>query len=233
MARSPSARLALLSLLASTLAAAAPPALPARPADPSAADVSTADLSPADHHRLAAGETVVRMAAAPAVEGWTARELSVPAARVARAVGDWRHYAEFFPFVARSAAAVEGGAVITRQTLDPPGLAPRREVVAVAAAEPPSPAAAGRRTWRFRWQGRGAGRAGERGEWTITELGPARTRVEIRLAGRLGLPAALERRALARTLPWVLDGLAQQVNRCRYDLPVHPTCREAPAFAAP
>ncbi|HEX6202923.1 MAG TPA: hypothetical protein VF100_07970 [Thermoanaerobaculia bacterium] len=208
----------LLSLIASaTLAASATPEPP----------------SPADLPRLAAGDTVVRLAAAPAVEGWAARELDVPAARVARAVGDWRHYAAFFPFVARSAAAVEGGEVVTRQTLDPPGLVPRREVVAVAAAEPPPSAAGGPRTWRFRWRGRGAGREGERGEWTITELAPARTRVEIRLAGRLGLPATLERRALARTLPWVLDGLAQQVNRCRYDRPVHPTCREAPAFAAP
>jgi hypothetical protein len=57
--------------------------------------------------------------------------------------------------------------------------------------------------------------------------------VELRLAARLGLPARLERRALERTLPWVLDGLAQQVNRCRYDRPVHPSCGEAPAFAAP
>lgn len=208
-------------------------ALFAASAAPAAAAAERAGVSSADLPRLAAGETVVRLAAAPAVEGWAARELPVPAARVARAVGDWRHYAEFFPFVARSSAAVEGGVVVTRQTLDPPGLAPRRELVAVAAAEPPPPAARGPRTWRFRWRGRGAGREAERGEWTITEVGPARTRVEIRLAGRLGLPAALERRALERTLPWVLDGLAQQVNRCRYDLPVHPTCREAPAFGAP
>lgn len=220
MPRRPPPVLLLLTLFAAGAVAAAPAAEPG-------------GFSPADLPRLAAGETVVRMAAAPAVAGWAARELAVPAARVARAVGDWRHYAEFFPFVAQSAAAVEGGVVVTRQTLDPPGLVPRREVVAVAAAEPPPPSARGPRTWRFRWRGRGAGRDAERGEWTIVELGPARTRVEIRLAGRLGLPAALERRALARTLPWVLDGLAQQVNRCRYDLPVHPTCREAPAFGAP
>lgn len=210
----------LLTVFAATAASTVPAAEPGR-------------VTPADRPRLAAGETVVRMAAAPAVAGWAARELPVPAARVARAVGDWRHYAEFFPFVVRSSAAVEGGVVVTRQTLDPPGLAPRREVVAVAAAEPPPPSARGPRTWRFRWQARGGGPDAERGEWTIVELSPARTRIEIRLAGRLGLPATLERQALTRTLPWVLDGLAQHVNRCRYDLPVHPTCREAPAFGAP
>jgi hypothetical protein len=177
----------------------------------------------------AAGDaTVVRMAPAPAVDGWAAREIAVPAERVARAVGDWRHYAEFFPFVERSAAVVEGGAVILRQTLDPPGPAPRREVVAVAWREAPS--GGGPRTWRFRWRGLGA-EAADGGEWTIVELAPGRTRVELHLTGGLGLPAGLARRAVERALPWVLDGLAQQVNRCRYDAPVHPTCREAPAFA--
>ena len=191
----------------------------------------------AELRRLAAGETVVRMAPGAAVEGWAAREIAVPAARVARAVGDWRHYAEFFPFVESSAAAVEDGAVVTRQTLDPPGLAPRREVVAVARREGPGDGpredAAGRRTWRFRWRGLRAADAADGGEWTIVELAPERTRVELRLTGGLGLPPGLARTAVERTLPWVLDGLAQHVNRCRYDLPVHPTCAEEPAFAAP
>lgn len=214
--RAPRADLALLACLAAASAGAAP-------AEPGAAD----------GRRLAAGETVVRMAKAPAVEGWAARELAVPAERVARALGDWRHYAEFFPFVARSEAAFEDGVVVTRQTLDPPGLAPRRQLVAAAETVAPPPSPGRPRVWRIRWRGLPPENAGERGEWIVTELAPGRARVEVRLAGRLGLPAALERRALERTLPWVLDGLAQQVNRCRYDLPVHPTCREAPAFAAP
>jgi hypothetical protein len=206
------------------------------------AAAAAADLSPADLRRLAAGETVVRMAPAPAVEGWAAQEVAVPAERVARAVGDWRHYAEFFPFVEESAAAVEGGAVVMKQVLDPPGLAPRRELVAEAHREGPA-GEGGRRTWRFGWRERGGagprgkaappGESAQDGEWTLIELGPARTRIELRLAGDLGLPAALARQAVEKALPWVLDGLAQQVNRCRYDLPVHPTCGEAPAFAAP
>ena len=180
----------------------------------------------------AGDEAVVRMAPAPAVDGWAARELAVPAERVARAVGDWRHYAEFFPFVERSAVAVEGGAVILRQTFDPPGLAPRREVVAVAWRETPAGDGGGPRTWRFGWRGRDGEDAADGGVWTIVELAPGRTRVELRLTGGLGLPAGLARQAVERTLPWVLDGLTQQVNRCRYDAPVHPSCREAPAFAA-
>lgn len=191
------------------------------------------DLSAAESRRLAAGETIVRMVAAPAAEGWAARELAVPVERVARAVGDWRHYAEFFPFVERSAAALEGGAVVVRQTLDPPGLAPRRELIAAAELLAPPPSAEPPRTWRIRWRGVAPEDAGQHGEWTLTEIAPGRTRVELRLAARLGLPAGLERRALERTLPWVLDGLAQHVNRCRYDRPVHPTCGEVPAFAAP
>lgn len=223
---------ALPALLAALAAAAVAAALPA----------VAADLSSADLRRLAAGETLVRMAPAPAVEGWAAREIAVPAERVARAVGDWRHYAEFFPFVEASSVAVEGGAVVMRQSLDPPGLAPRRELVAEARRER-STGGRGRRTWRFGWRERGAagargdaspaGEPAQDGEWTLVELGPERTRVELRLAGDLGLPAALARRAVESTLPWVLDGLAQHVNRCRYDLPVHPTCGEAPAFAAP
>jgi hypothetical protein len=200
---------------------------------PSVARLSLLLLLVAWGRSAAAGdEAGVRMAPAPAVDGWAAREIAVPAERVARAVGDWRHYGEFFPFVERSAAAVEGGAVILRQTLDPPGLAPRREVVAVAWREAPAGDGGGPRTWRFRWRGRGA-EAADGGEWTIVELAPGRTRVELRLTGGLGLPAGLARRAVERALPWVLDGLAQQVNRCRYDVPVHPSCREAPAFAAP
>jgi hypothetical protein len=197
------------------------------------AAVSPADLTAAEARRLAAGETIVRMAAAPAVEGWAARELAVPAERVARAVADWRHYDEFFPFVERSEAAVEDGAVITRQRLDPPGPAPRRELAAATELVPPPPTGDGPRTWRIRWQGIAPEVADERGEWTVREIGPGRTRVEIRLAGGLGLPGGLGRSAVGRMLPWVLDGLAQQVGRCRYDRPVHPTCGEAPAFVAP
>lgn len=203
------------------------------PRRPSAARLSLLLLLGAWGWAAAAGEeAVVRMAPAPAVDGWAAREIAVPAERVARAVGDWRHYAEFFPFVERSAVAIEGGAVVLRQMLDPPGLAPRREVVAVAWRQASAGDGDGPRTWRFGWRGRGA-EAADGGEWTIVELAPGRTRVELRLTGGLGLPAGLARRAVERTLPWVLDGLAQQVNRCRYDSPVHPSCSEAPAFATP
>ncbi|HEX2163806.1 MAG TPA: SRPBCC family protein [Thermoanaerobaculia bacterium] len=197
----------------------------------SAGAAAAAEPPPDDHRRLAAGETVLRMDPPPAVAGRAAREIAVPADRVARAVGDWRHYAEFFPFVERSAAAVEDGAVVVRQTIAPARLLPRRRLAARVEARHES-GVAGRRVWRFRWHDL-AGRPGDGGEWIVRELSPGRTRVELRLSGRLGLPAALERRALERTLGWALDGLAQQVHRCRYDLPRHPTCREAPPFAAP
>lgn len=149
---------------------------------------------------------------------------------MARAAGDWSHYAEFFPFVAASEAAVEGGLTVARLTIDPPGPL-RRRLVAVADGEV-SGAAPGR-TWRLGWRSRPGAGTPTWGEWTIHEIAPGRSRVEIRLSGHWGLPATLERRTLARTLPWVLDGLAQQVRRCRYEEPRHPTCPEAPPFVAP
>lgn len=196
----------------------------------SAGAASAAEPPPDDDRRLAAGETVLRMEPPPAVAGRAAREIAAPADRVARAVGDWRHYAEFFPFVEQSAAALEDGAVVVRQTIAA-RLLPRRRLVARVEAWHEDDGA-GHRVWRFRWRTVG-GAPGDGGEWIVRELSPGRARVELRLSGRLGLPAALERRALERTLGWALDGLAQQVRRCRYDLPRHPTCREAPPFAAP
>jgi ribosome-associated toxin RatA of RatAB toxin-antitoxin module len=211
-----------LVLLAVVLAAAAPTA--------AGAETVSVALTGADETRLAAGETVVRMP--PATngrlgEGTAWRILEAPAERLYRAVADWSHYAEFFPFVVASDAEIDGaGRTVIRQRVDLPFPWPDRRFAAVAETAP------GTVRWRL-LPGSGNVRA-NRGAWRLTPLGPDRTLVELRLHSDAGLavPAAVQRRALERTLPWALDGLRQQVDRCRYDLPIHSTCRESPPWPA-
>lgn len=162
-------------------------------------------------------------------------------------MADWSHYAEFFPFVVSSQLDEEAPAatdtVRVRQRIDLPFPFPdRRFSVATSWKAPIAIAAPGpgraadqadlddayEATWSYV---AGSGNIDHQaGRWRLWPLGPDRTLVELRLASDAGsgVPDALEARALAQTLPWALDGLRQQVNRCRYDIPRHPTCREAP-----
>jgi ribosome-associated toxin RatA of RatAB toxin-antitoxin module len=216
-------RLPDLALLAFIVAAATAPAV-------HAGDAASLALTGADETRLAAGGTVVRMAPAKNArlgEGIAWRILEAPAERLYRAVADWSHYAEFFPFVVASDAEIDGaGRTVVRQRVDLPFPWPDRRFAAVAESAP------GTVRWRL-LQGSGNVRA-NRGAWRLTPLGPERTLVELRLLSDAGttVPAAVQRRALERTLPWALDGLRQHVGRCRYDLPIHPTCRESPPWPA-
>lgn len=70
--------------------------------------------------------------------------------------------------------------------------------------------------------------ASARGSFTLTPRGPAGTLVVFRTATDTGdaTPRFLLDRALLDSLPWVLDGLRQQVNRCRYTEPFPEGCRE-------
>jgi hypothetical protein len=120
---------------------------------------------------------------------------------------------------------------VVRQRIDLPFPWPDRHFAAESELSRPEPSAPAR-SWRVRWHhvpGSGNVRT-QRGEWRLTLLGPRRTLVALHVASDAGsaVPDAVERRALEETLPWALDGLRQQVNRCRYDVPIHPTCAEAP-----
>lgn len=212
----------LATVLVAALAAAAAAAEPAASGRPSGAEMV----------RLRAGETLVEMAETGG--GSARRLLDADPGRLFRAAADWAHYDEFFPFV-RASSAERGadGRVLGRQTVDVPWpYADRSFTATVEWSRRPS-AADGGFEGRVAWAlvpGSGAVRE-NRGEWRFSEPEPGRTLVELRLASDLdGVPAGFERRALAETLPHVIDGLRQQANRCRYDLPRHPTCGEEPPF---
>lgn len=177
-----------------------------------------------DLPRLLAGETLVHT---DGLEGVARRVLEAPPERLFRAAADWAHYHEFFPFVKRSRAEVDAaGAVRARQVVDLPfpwadrHFAARLEHTATDGL------------LRVAWSAvPGAGNVTEnRGEWRFTEIAPGRTLVELRLVSDAGpgVPDGFQRRALEATLPYAIDGLRQQANRCRYDRPRHPTCPEAP-----
>lgn len=200
----------LLALAAMTPASATEPP----PADPPADELP----------RLLAGETVVHV---DGHRGVVRRVLEAAPDRLYRAAADWDHYREFFPFVTRSRAAVDAAGTVTgSQVVDLPFPWPDRHFTARLEHT------AGDGTWRVAWHAiPGSGNVAEnRGEWRFRELAPGRTLVELHMISDAGpgVPAFLQRRALEATLPYAVDGLRQQAHRCRYDLPPHPTCAEAP-----
>ncbi|HEX2254865.1 MAG TPA: SRPBCC family protein [Thermoanaerobaculia bacterium] len=203
---------ALLLVAAATAAPTAEPRSPAR-------------------QRLAAGETLVKMAASGA-EGRAWRVLDAPPERVRRAVADLRHYAEFFPFVRLSQAWQAGdGRLLTRQVLDVPF--PQGERVVTAEVEM-TESAPGAPVWTLRWESVADSEQQQRATWTVHPFAGGRTLVSIHLVtAAAGWTARLERRAVEQSLPWILDGLRQQVARCRYDLPIHESCTESPPFPVP
>ena len=197
-------------------------ALPATAAAPSA------EPSGEEMTRLRAGETLVEMADEGG--GSARRLLDADPGRLFRAAADWAHYDEFFPFVRTSSAEVDGeGGVLAHQTIDVPWPYSDRSFTATTRWSITPTESAGTFRARVAWAHvPGSGDVLEnRGEWRFSELAAGGTLVEIQLVSDLdGVPASFERRALAETLPYVIDGLRQQANRCRYDLPRHPTCGE-------
>lgn len=207
---------ALLVLSALPATAAAPSAEPS--AEPTAEELA----------RLRAGETLVEMADEGG--GSARRLLDADPGRLFRAAADWAHYDEFFPFVRTSSAEVDGeGGVLAHQTIDVPWPYSDRSFTATTRWSVAATKSAGTFRASVSWAHvPGSGDVLEnRGEWRFSELATGQTLVEIQLVSDLdGVPASFERRALAETLPYVIDGLRQQANRCRYDLPRHPTCGE-------
>lgn len=189
--------------------------------------------------RLAAGETVTELRDVDGHrigEAVAWRILDAPADRLLRAVADWPHYPEFFPFVVAAEAEIsDGGSIRFRHTVDLPF--PFSDRSFEATAETASEDGPEGRALVVRWamlpqQG---GFADQRGAWTLRELTPGRTLVELRSRSDAGadVPASLQRRTVERTLGWALDGLRQQVGRCRYDEPRPPGCAEDPPLLPP
>ena len=146
--------------------------------------------------------------------------LDAPPERVFRAVTDWAHYAEFMPFVVRSGAEpAAGGAVVSFQAMKLPAPMGERHYRIRTVA---SVAGAGaERRWRASWTYvPGSGNVKDHhGTWTLAPAAGGRTTVVCRLFTDPGgaVPAWMMHRALTATLPYILDGLRQHVQRSRYD----------------
>ena len=212
-----------LALFAAAATAAAGAAEPA---------ATIPDLTGEEAARLERGEAVVRLVpirGQPDREGLAARLLPWPPERLFRAVADADHWSEWVPFLERSERSRDpDGAPVWSLAFDLPlPLRDRRYRARVAAVEPAG-GAPGR--WTVSWASiPGSGNvARARGSFSLRAHGPGRTLVVFRTATDTGdrTPRLLQERALLESLPWVLDGLRQQVGRCRYTVPWPDGCRE-------
>lgn len=190
------------------------------------------DLSGEDLARLDRGEVVTRLVEVPGERhraGLAARVLPHPPDRVLRAVADADHWAEWVPFLTRSERRGGEGAAAARPRWElafdlPFPLRDRRYDVRIGSA---ADGGAGRTVSWTSIPGSG-NVASARGSFTVSPRGPAGTLVIFRTATDPGdaTPRFLLERALQKSLPWVLDGLRQQVDRCRYTEPWPDGCRE-------
>jgi uncharacterized protein YndB with AHSA1/START domain len=145
--------------------------------------------------------------------------LDAPPERIFRAVTDWEHYAEWMPFVARSQAQPPaGGAVVSFQAMKLPAPMGERHYRIRAVSSVAGEGAA--RRWQAGWAYvPGSGNVKDHhGTWTLAPAAGGKTTVVCRLFTDPGgaVPAWAMHRALAATLPYILDGLRQQVERSRY-----------------
>lgn len=204
----------------------------ARPGEAEATAART-HLSAAEDARLERGETVARLTpggdSGPS-EGLAARVLPTDLDRVWRAVVDLDHWHEWVPFLETSARQEDAGASPTWELrFDLP--APLRDRYYRVAPRFGSGHGGGRTvSWRSI---PGSGNvAWARVSFLLELRGPGKTLVVFRSATDTGdrTPRFLLDRALRESLPWVIEGLAQQVNRCRYTEPWPDGCREAPPW---
>ncbi|HVR96845.1 MAG TPA: SRPBCC family protein [Thermoanaerobaculia bacterium] len=182
-----------------------------------------AGLSPEESRRLDAGEVLVELrtvrAGAPK-EGIGRGVIAAPPERVFRALTDYQYFDEFMPFVESSDAAPQpDGTVISFQRLDLPAPIGDRfyKIRARAAVEGKGKS----RVWRTRWSYvPGSGNvADHHGSWSLVELSPGRTLATCQLYTDPGgnVPDWAMDRATRKSLPWIFDGLRQQVRRGRYN----------------
>jgi hypothetical protein len=204
------AGLAALWAAAALGTAAAPPPLP---------PAAGLRLPAGDLARAAAGEVVVRIEPAPRGgprQGLGVGTVDAPPARVFAALADFAHWSEFMPFMRRSDARREpDGAVVCTQSLALPTGERHYQVRARARAEGSGEAAVRRVSWGYV---AGSGNiAAQRGSWTLLPYAGGRTLAVLRLASDPGGAASwLADRATAKSIPWIFNGLRQQVGRERY-----------------
>lgn len=185
-----------------------------------------AGLSPEESRRLAAGEVLVELrtvrAGAPR-EGIGRGVITAPPERVFRALTDYQYFDEFMPFVESADAAPQpDGSVISFQRLDLPApIGDRFYRIRARAAIKGGEGSGARRVWRTRWSYvPGSGNvADHHGSWSLVEISPGRTLATCRLYTDPGgaVPAWAMDRATRKSLPWIFDGLRQQVRRGRYN----------------
>lgn len=182
------------------------------------------ELPPAERERLGRGETLVEMVQidnTPVREGVARRVLDAPLERVLRAIRDYAHYSEFMPFVTSSAATGRPGEWELALDLPWPNPDQRFHITTADATD-------GRgSSWRL-VPGSGGDVVENRGEWDLAPFAPGHTLVTLRMRSLSGgaVPVRLQERATRESLPWVLDGLRQHINRCRYDEPRKDGCNE-------
>jgi hypothetical protein len=146
-----------------------------------------------------------------------------------RAVVDLDHWHEWVPFLEASERTPgASGSPAWRLRFDLP--LPLRDRHYAVRARASGPGGGLRAGGTLSWESvPGSGNvAWARGSVAVLPRGPGRTLVVFHSATDTGdrTPGFLLDRALRQSLPWVLEGLAQQVSRCRYTTPYPDGCRE-------
>lgn len=147
--------------------------------------------------------------------GWAQAVVDFPPQRVFRAVTDFAHYEEFMPYVESSDARVQSdGSVLSRQEIDLPAPLHRRRYTVRARWQ----TAPGRWTITWRYVPGSGNLRDLQGSWELVPFGNGRTLVTLRQWSDFGsVSNFLADRATRASLPWILEGLRQQVRRSRYD----------------
>ena len=178
-----------------------------------------APLSPTDRARLEKGEILlgsIEIAGSSFKEGIGRALIPLPIERVERAVADVLHYEEFMPFLEASTADRQAdGSILSRQTLDLPGLLGTRHLTARFRLARPTAT-----TYSVTWISLpGSEVRDQHGSFHLAPLGNG-TLVTCRFfLDPGGAPAFLVNPQTERSVGWILDGLRQHVNRGRYGEP--------------
>jgi uncharacterized protein YndB with AHSA1/START domain len=152
-------------------------------------------------------------------EGVGRGAIEAPPERVFRALADYAHWSEFMPFLLKSGAEGQpDGSVVGDHVMKLPAPGGERHYrVRFHQRIETGPTG---KTWRIDWAYiPGSGNvAGHHGSWTLTALGPGRTLAVLRLYTDPGglTPRWAVERGTAETIPWILHGLRQHVQRSRY-----------------
>lgn len=189
--------------------------------------------------RLVRGETVTRaipMAGANQRAGLAVRLVAGEPERVARAVGDVDHWSEWVPFLEGSERAQAPGPASRELRFDLPWplrdrhyrAELRTEAIRAAGG---GPGETGPLDWTLTWVSvpESGNVEWARGSFRVRAHDAGRSLVVFRSATDVGearFARALLDRVMEESLLWVLDGLDQQVNRCRYTVPFPEGCTE-------